>query len=197
MAIENYADLVVTAGAYANRNDAVAMMPMFLGLAEGKLNRSLRTKQMETTGSLTLANGTASLPADFLELRDARLPNRGALRQISYADLAGLSRGGEPIGFSVVGNEFRSGPGWSGPLSIVYYAKIPPLTQSSPTNWLLQSDPNVYLYALVEEISIWARDADAAGAARSLKDEAVMGLMSIDERTRFNMGSIVIGGATP
>lgn len=82
-------------------------------------------------------------------------------------------------------------------MEITYYARIPALTATDPSNWLIDKAPDVYLYGLVEEIAIWERDAAKAGAAETLKRQAIAGLGLADERLRWGNGEIAIGGPTP
>jgi hypothetical protein len=176
----NYADLLVNAGEYSGRNDAAAMFPLLLRLAEAKLNRNLRTGYQETTTSLPVVDGVATLPSDFLEAR---------------AYVAYDTRQTE---FVVSGNTIESlGTPWSGDLTLTYYAKLPPLSPTNPTNWLLDLDPNVYLYALVVEIAIWAKDVQLGQAAESMRDSAISTIMLNDENARWGRSRVVNRDLTP
>lgn len=199
MTISDYASLLIDAGEYSGRDDIAHVFPRFVGLAEAKINRMLRVGEMETSTSLAIVNGDGTLPADFLEARmivgtDGQGLSSWSVQELNrrYAD-----RGGQPAAYSVVGNIIRVRPSTTGNIAIDYYAKIPPLTPQNPTNWLLAKAPDAYLYALVEEIGIWAKDADTAGNARSLKESALLGLSLQDEAARWGNGQVVIGGLTP
>lgn len=196
--IRGYADLLVTAGNYAGRNDVAHVLPLLLGLAEEKLNNELRVGQMEKAGILNIVGNEAFLPDDFLEMREAANP---AGRQLQSVPLSVLSsrygHSGGQNSYSVVRNTIRTGAGFSGEMYIIYYARIPGLTPTNPTNWLLQLSPNTYLYALVEEIAIWSKNADLTALARGEKERAMNGVSINDERARFANARVVIGGHTP
>ena len=175
----NYGDLLVDVGEYTGRNDIAAVFPLLTRLAEAKLNRNLRTSYQETTVALPMVNGVATLPTDFLEAR-------------AYtSDGATFSR------FVISGNVITASSPWTGDLTTTYYAKIPPLSQSNPTNWLLDLDYNVYLMAVAVEVGIWAKDAEMAKAAESMRDSAISTVMLNDESARWGRARVVNRDLTP
>lgn len=198
-AIPDYGSLLIDAGEYAGRNDFAHVFPRLVGLAEAKFNRLLRVGDMEKSADLVLVDGNADLPADFIEVRTLQAPNNKPLSAWSLTELENRFRGysGYPAGYTVVGTQLRSRPAGSSTLKLTYYARIPSLTPSNPTNWLLERAPDVYLYGLVEEIAIFGGDAEKATAARSLKMEAIKGVKLDDERARWGNGQFVIGAFTP
>jgi hypothetical protein len=139
----------------------------------------MRTCQ-ETTVVLTLVNGVATLPSDFLEARTYVANNA---RQTDFL----ISR-----------DAITSlGTPWSGDLTLTYYAKIPPLSYDNPTNWLLDLDYNVYLYALVCEICIWAKNPEIYKVAESMRDSAISTVMLNDENARWGRARVVNRDLTP
>jgi len=175
-----YSDLLVDVGEYTGHNDIAAVFPLLLRLAESKLNRNLRTSYQETTIALPVTDGVATLPSDFLE---ARTYAASDVRQTK---------------FIVSGNTIESlGSPWSGDLTTVYYARIPALSLDNPSNWLLNLDYNVYLYAVAVEVGIWAKDEEMAKAAESLRDSAISTVMLNDENARWGRASVVNRDLTP
>ncbi len=199
MTIADYASLLVDAGEYSGRNDVAHLFPRFVGLAETKLNRFLRVADMEAVGTVTVTNGAGTLPTDFLEAREVKNANGLPIRAISLQQLTEsfAGRSGIPTGYAVVGSTINVRPVGDGDLTITYYGKIPALTRSNATNWLLEKAPDAYLYALVEEIAIWERDADKVSGALQLKMQALSGLKIGDERARWGNAQVVVGGPTP
>ncbi|MGT2444475.1 phage adaptor protein [Ensifer adhaerens] len=197
--IADYASLLVDAGEYSGRNDIAHLFPRFIGLAEIKLNRFLRVADMEVEASVVVTNGAGTLPTDFLEAREVKNTDGLPIRAVSLQQLSEsyAGRSGVPTGYAIVGSTINVRPFGDGDLTITYYGKIPWLTPANPTNWLLDKAPDAYLYALVEEIAIWERDADKAGAALQLKAQALSGLKIGDERARWGNGQVVVGGPTP
>ncbi|WP_077960832.1 phage adaptor protein [Ensifer adhaerens] len=197
--IADYAALLVDAGEYSGRNDIAHLFPRFLGLAELKFNRMLRVGDMETTAAIAVVDGDAPLPADYVEARQVLSASGRPIRAMPLQQLAesGPASVGCPLGYAVVGNRIKVFPAGSYGLTMTYYARIPPLSTASPTNWLLEKAPDVYLYGLVEEIAIWERDAGKAGAAQQLKMTALAGLGVADERARWGDAQMSVGGVTP
>lgn len=201
-AINGYADLLVTAGEYSSRNDIAHLFSRFIGMAEMKLNRRLRVGDMEKTATVTLTDGAGPLPTDFIEARAVSMPNGRVLRSYSLQALLGrynhrIRLTHAPDAFAIVGKTMAIRPIWGGDVQVSYYAAIPALKPSNPTNWLLDVASDIYLYALVEEIAIWAKDVAGAGAAASLKEQAIKSFIVNDEIARFGQNKISIGGPTP
>src|SRR6185312_4924309 len=59
-------------------------VPVFVTLAEARLNRRLRVRAMEARTTITLASALTALPTDFLELRTLRLTG-GTRATLGYA----------------------------------------------------------------------------------------------------------------
>jgi hypothetical protein len=197
MTITDYVSLLVDAGDYSGRDDIAHLFPRFLALAELKLNRVMRVAEMEKTAAVQLTEGEGSLPADFLEARQVLAADGRALRALPLQELSTHGASGGPLGCAIVGSAIKVRPKGGEDIRLAYYAKIPPLTTAAPGNWLIEKAPDVYLYALVEEIAVWERDAAKAGAAEALKRQAMAGLGLADERLRWGNAEIVIGGLTP
>jgi hypothetical protein len=199
MTISDYASLLVDAGEYAGREDIAHNFPRFLGLAELKLNRGLRVADMEVTDEIALIDGEGTLPADFLEAREVRNASGIPIRAVSLQQLTNscVDRSGTPAGYAIVGSTIKVRPVSDNELTVTYYARIPALAPSNPTNWLLEKAADVYLYALVTEIAIWERDAAKAQAGQQLMSLALSGLTVEDERTRWGNAKMVVGGVTP
>jgi hypothetical protein len=196
-AINGYADLLVTAGEYSGRNDIAHLFSRFLSMAETKLNRRLRVGDMEQAAIVNVAFGAGSLPTDFIEARSVTNPSGCVLRSLSLQVLMNRKGVSVPDAYAIQGRSIAVLPSWNGKLTVFYYAAIPALKPSNPSNWLLETAPDIYLYALVEEIAIWAKDVEAAGAAASLKEQAITSLSINDERARFGQNIVRIGGNTP
>lgn len=198
-AISDYASLLLDAAEYSQRSNIAHVFPRYLGMAELKLNRALRVADMEVVGTVTITSGDGTLPADLLEVREFRSPTNIPLRAMSLQQLTNAYRdqSGTPRGYAVVGSTVKVRPTADGDCQVTYYGKIPALTPSNPTNWLLTKAPDVYLYAVVAEISIAAGDAAKTQGAMQLMSMALQGLQVDDERRRWGNSQMVVGGITP
>lgn len=74
MAFTSYSDLKTTVANYLGRSDLTTQIPDFIRLAETRLARELRTRQMlkSATASMTGGDSKIALPTDFLEVRDRK-----------------------------------------------------------------------------------------------------------------------------
>ena len=76
MALTTYSTLKAEIASYLNRDDLTTHLDTFIDLAESRLNRDLRLREMETVDtSITTVSGTQAydLPTGYLEMRYASL----------------------------------------------------------------------------------------------------------------------------
>ena len=155
MAITTYAELQTAIGDWLNRADLDQKIPDFIRLAESTLNDVLRQADMVTQSTgITITSGRATLPTDALEVVYAQVGSTEdePLEQISPQQLTMLRRtrtrdAANPRFFAIIGRQIVVTPTpSSGTLDIDYYQRIPALTTSNTSNWLLTDAPHVYLY---------------------------------------------------
>lgn len=155
MAITTYAELKTAIADWLNRADLDQKIPDFIRLAESTLNDVLRQADMVTQSTgVTITSGRATLPADALEVVYAQVGSTEdePLEQISPQQLTMLRRtrtrdAANPRFYAIIGRQIVVTPTpSSGSLDIDYYQRIPALTDSNTTNWLLDDAPHVYLY---------------------------------------------------
>ena len=176
MSITNYTELQTAVASWLNRSDLTANITDFVTLAEAQLSTDLKTRSMETKTTLATVVGVNSvaLPTDMLEMR--RLQVVGTYNQpLSYRtpdeqsiDFADNSSG-QPIVFTVIGANIELAPIPDAvySLELTYVQRIPALSVSNPTNWLITNWPNAYLYASLiaatpfimndERLAMWAQ----------------------------------------
>jgi hypothetical protein len=155
MALTTYAELQTAVGDWLNRADLDQKIPDFIRLAESTLNDILRSADMVTSATSAIINGRASLPSDALEIVYAQVASTEdePLEQIAPQQLTMLRRtrtrdAANPRFFAIVGRQLVVTPSPSSSLSVDldYYQRLPALTSSNTTNWLLEDAPHVYLY---------------------------------------------------
>jgi hypothetical protein len=164
--ITTYAGLVTAVGTWLNRTDLDAMVPNFIALLEARLNRILRVPEMEANDTLTPADGVATLPTDWLQIRhvyiDASCDTE--VVPVPYSTIRRdypLASTGRPQVYAVHENEIHLAPLPSDDaeeeLTVLYYEKIPALSAQNTTNWLSESHPDIYLYGalVMAEAYIW------------------------------------------
>lgn len=165
--ITTYAGLLTAIGTWLNRSDLAAMVPNFITLLESRLNRVLRVPEMEESDTLTVTDGVATLPSDWLEIRhlywdgdiDSEIvpvPHSTIRRDYPLSTYTG-----RPQVYAVHNGDIHLAPLPSADaeeeLTILYYEKIPALSAQNTTNWLSLSHPDIYLYGALcmAEAYIW------------------------------------------
>lgn len=191
MAITTYSELKSTVADWLNRSDLTATVPTFIQLAESAFNRRLRVRQMVKRANATVDTQFFAFPSDFLEVKSFQL-NTVPLTRLTFVteDQANALRAntyltsGKPVHFSVIGTQMEVVPtpdtSYTGELT--YFAKIPALSDSNTSNWLLEYAPDLYLYGTLMQSAPYLRDDERtalwAGLHRSIMDDIV----AADER---------------
>ncbi len=147
-AIADYSDLVDKVKLFLDRGSELdQLIPTFITLAEGYLNRVLRVPDMEANGTAVVINGTFPLPDDFLQMRGVRCGGL-ALEGYSPATLLDTFGGmaGVAGGYAISGRTVMVAPVSAAPVTFTYWRRIPKLTLNTPSNWLLTTNSDIYLY---------------------------------------------------
>ena len=174
--IETFDGLVAFVTAHLELDsETAAQVPTFIRLAEYRLNRLVTAPERETSASVSASagNDTATLPADYRQLRNARLvaDSGYTLEQVTphaLYDLYGNSTG-KPVAYTITDDALIFGPVPDDDYTIrvIYKAKVPSLSSTNQTNWLLASNADAYLYATLWQAAAWLEDIDAATAFRA------------------------------
>ena len=171
MAITTYTELQASIASWLNRDDLAANVPDFIALAESSINTEVRHWRMETRAETSVSSQFTGIPADWLATIRFHLENDGTtdLRYLPRAEMqrvrseqAGST--GTPQYYGNNSGQFELLPAPDGPYSAVllYYAKVPALSDLVTTNWLLTHHPDIYLYgALLHSAPFLQEDARA------------------------------------
>lgn len=151
-----------------------------IGRAEAMFNRQLRVPQMETQTDISIVNEVTDLPADFLQLRSVYQEGSpdSPLTSMSPAGLRKLflGRSGPPKAYALENMRIMVGPVGDTLVTLLYYAKLPPLTDNNQSNWLLRDNPDLYLHQvlaiLFAKIGDRERAADHLSVAVALIEQA-------------------------
>jgi hypothetical protein len=183
-----YTELVAQVAAFSHRADLASLMPTFVGLAEDKLNRALRVRQMEEALPVTAidAFNEVALPSDFLAMKHLWATDYPQARLKPQTLEAIVSRNrfdGTPTAYAVTGSALKFDG--SGDVQGVYFKRLPSLVSNS-TNWLSEAHPDVYLWATLEALSSYTLDAGQGALFSAKAGEAVQGIQGADMRDRFS-----------
>jgi hypothetical protein len=203
MALSNYSDLQETALDVIGRTgdtSLTAYAPVAIALVEAKLNRNLRVSEMEDTATLTGTGGDYALPDDFADWRQVRIASYAPLEYVTpdwASDTYPTGGSGIPRFFTIKGSTLTVFPASSSSVILDYYQKIPPLSDSLPSNWLLGSHPDVYLFMTLSELCTYTKDPEAALLWNQRGMTAVEEVRTADRIKRYSRVTARVKGPTP
>ena len=126
----------------------------FIVLTEADFNSKLRVRKMVTQATVTVNAETASLPTDFLQVRDFYILSGSTKYPLRYMtpsqmdQTKGTSTTGIPQAYTILGDTFRFMPKPDATYTgyVNYYKKFTALSDSNTTNFILTNHPAIYLY---------------------------------------------------
>ncbi len=171
-----YSELLTEIDDWLERDDlASGVAATFVDLAEAQINRIVRHWRMEARATATADDSRIAVPDDWLETIMLTMTGNGTrpLELVSRMELGKLrdltnDSGGTPCYYTHEDGYFHiyPGPDESQAVELLYYQKIPALTDTNTSNWVLANHPDLYLYGaliqaapyLVEDqrLQVWA-----------------------------------------
>jgi hypothetical protein len=167
MTITTYATLKTAIADFLNRDDLTSVVPTFIALAEADIQRKVRHWRMETRSTAQLDTQFSAIPSDWLETIRFYLTTgeTSRLELISQAQLldrkqADGNLSGTPAYYAMTGAQFELYPVPDGTYAgeLLYFAKVPALSDSATTNWLLTNAPDAYLYGALIHSAPYLKD---------------------------------------
>lgn len=204
MAITTYAELQTAVQNWLDRTDIASYVPDYITLGEAWMQRNLRVREMVATDTLTTASGVDTLPTDFLQVISVR-SNGSPVRMLEPLDdqefnrLYGDLDAGTPKAYLISGSSIYIAPVDDTTTSTLqYYQKIPVLSGSNTTNWLLTAYPDLYLFAALAEAELMDKNPQAASIWVPRRD-ATLNEIQLSGQFRYRGPSpqIRMQGVTP
>jgi hypothetical protein len=198
MTIQTYSDLQAAIANWIARADLSPNIPDFIALFESAANRRLRLRQQESTATLTPSSGVAALPADYLAWRRLTWTGQFA-RELEYVHPSYLHAlyptlpADVPRLFTIEGGNLTVAPRDDTALTFDYFQKIPALSNTTTSNWLLAAAPDLYLFGALAEAHGFVKDAESLALWKSRRDELFDEIERLDVKTRGPAGIRVIG----
>jgi hypothetical protein len=205
MSITNYTDLKATIASYLARSDLTAQIPDFIQLAETRLRRELRIRQMlkVVTTATVAGDSTVELPSDYLQMRDLHM-NTNPVQTLGYQSPSNFYRNtnaaisGVPLQYTVLAQEFQFAPIPDGvyTLQMIYYATPPYLTTSNTSNVFLANCPDLLLYGALGEAEPYLMNDQRLATWASLYDRSLSALTVSDDQGEYGGSPLSISIAT-
>ena len=200
MAINTYQTLQDAVANWVHRpGDATitARIMDCISLVESRMSADLSGRSMELRATLTCVPSVAyvTLPTDIVEIRRLLLSSTTPQTTLKYVTPDNISKDyaygsvGQPVIYTVNGAQVQLAPvpDTAYSLELSYYQKVPPLSTTNTTNWLLAGYPNVYLYGTLAELMVYLQDANGLAINKKLYLEAVDVVNKIDWYTGSTM----------
>ncbi len=165
--LADYDELKAAIADFLNRDDLTAVIPTFIRLAESRIARDLRHWRQERRSTAQLNAQYSEIPADFMQpirFQITDLPTN-ELKPISMAQLFQMrgdrnDRTGRPEYYALTAGsiELFPTPDAQYNASLVYYGRVPALSVSNTSNWLLTEAPDAYLYGSLVHAAPYLKD---------------------------------------
>ena len=196
MALDTYAGLQTEIADWLDRADLTSKIPTFIRLFEAQAERKLRLRQMLVSNEQGTVgtDGLIALPENFLALHNLSIIDaNGNPLPITYAAKhqtdqrrTDLISAGQPrlYTLSKTAIELAPYPDTTYTYELSYWEKLPKLSTSVSSNWLLADHPDLYLYGSLmqaepylkhdERIDVWSSALATLLEDLTLADERAM-----------------------
>jgi len=199
----NYTDLQSDVALWVDRDDLALFIPRFIGIAEHRINRVLRTIDQESVITTPLSGDKYDLPVDYLEMRNIYLDGqpRVKLRFLSPENMLLSYKYTQPFppeSYTISDGKVRVAPPSDNSttptrnLVMEYYKRFPALSAVNLNNWLTDNAYDVLLYASLAECNYFLMNKEDADTWLARYEQAVDSLNTTQERARFSGGAIEV-----
>ena len=199
MSITTYSELKTAIADFLNREDLTSVIPTFIALAEAQMQREIRHYRMMKRSEGQIDSRYSPVPTTWLETIRLHIVGNDSFRlELTSMDdmlqlreqTAGIA--GRPTHYAHVGENIEVFPNPDGEydIELLYYERIPALSDTAPSNWLLEVAPDAYLYGALVQAAPYLQDDARIQVWGSLYGGAVAGINKEAERARFGGSSI-------
>lgn len=195
MPFTTYSELQTTVASYLGRSDLTNAIPDFIRLAETRLQRELRTRQMLKSATATMTGGdnTVGLPTDFLEMRDIYVQGNPRI-SVTYLSPSAFTRdartedSGRPVYYTIIGSELEFAPIPDGAytLEMLYFYKPTVLSSTNSSNVFLANYPDALLYGTLAQAEPYLMNDPRIATWAGLYDSCVELIKTSDDSSEYN-----------
>ena len=192
MPFNSYSDLQASIGRWLKRNNLSDSAPDFIALAEVRLNRRLRVRQMRNYYFNTPSQPFVTLPGDYNEAIRLTYGDK-PLTFVSEAaadacmnNVDGLNK------YTIAGNKIwlLTSIDGSSKLALHYYQGIEALSDTNTSNWLLEDAPDIYLYASLLEAEPFIKNDERIAVWSQALETAIKDLHDNDRDSQYPGGTL-------
>ena len=192
MALATYSELVSTVESYLARTDLTSIIPTFIQLAQDRMTRDLRTREMLKVATTTATDSTVELPSDFLEMREIHFQGNPPIT-LEYESPDKFFRdqltttSGLPYYYTIIAYElqFAPAPDSSMTLQMLYYSKPTYISATTSSNLYLANYSDALLYATLAEAEPYLYNDVRIETWSAMYDRAIQNIMNSDIGKKF------------
>tara|TARA_R110000744_G_scaffold289502_2_gene400389 strand:- start:559 stop:1167 length:609 start_codon:yes stop_codon:yes gene_type:complete len=199
MSLTTYAGLQAAIGDFLNRQDLTAAIPTFIELAETRISRDLAHWKQEKRVETTFNERYEVIPNDFIEALSLQHADGGRIMTMAATEMhdrrgTADNQAGKPKSVRLTAGQFElyPTPDEAYPVSLLYRAKIPALTDTNTSNWLLLDAPDVLLYGALGHSAPYLKDDARLSIWAALYQSAVDALNAENKSAR-SIGTVRMG----
>lgn len=207
MAITDYSSLKSAIRDWLTEDDATVLSDTriddLIAFLEDDLNadEDFRLLEMQAvkTSSINSGDPYVTLPTDYLEMQyvtDTSASDRPPLTYTAPETLVAQTRDpGYLAYYTIVGGKIRTypTPGTGHTLEMGYYAKIPALSDSNTTNWLLTKSRKTYLYGALVHAEAFLDNDPRIATWKALFMDAKDKLITANIKATTTGGTLQVG----
>lgn len=204
MAISTYDTLKSGIADFLNRDDLTSVIPTFIDLAQGQINRDVRHWKMETTAQQGTLDDYAYLPSGWLEIKNAQyypdINNVTKFTPLEYLSqnafderkMNSENKIGDPKYYTLAALNGTAlmmlfpQPKVSEDDKVnLSYLKSFDLGDGNNNNWLLEDFPDVYLYGSLIHAAIYLKDDERLALFSQMYGAAVQRVNASSDEAEY------------
>ena len=194
MPITTYAELKTTIADFLNRDDVAAISDTFISNAEDDLNLQLRHWRQEKRSTAEIDTQYSAIPADMLEIirfyttsGDTRPLELISQSEMLDRKFRNLNTSGQPAYYALTAGELEVYPVPDGTYTseLYYYSRIPALSDSNTSNWVLDYYSSAYLYGSLIHSAPYLKDDARIQVWAALYQNAIDAINTESEKAKF------------
>lgn len=206
MPITTYSELKTAIEEWLAHDDISGRTEDLIGLAEAGFNRRLSVRQMREVLTGTLSGATITIPDDWLEMIRFTVSSGVPVIDMTYQAPSAFftanhqTVSGFPKYYTIVGSTIHVGPTPDSTSSytytIEYIERLPVLSDTNTTNWLLTIAPDLYLFGSLLQAEPYLHNDERLPLWKMMVDNIIHELQGQDMRSRYRPGARQLPGGS-
>jgi hypothetical protein len=199
MALTTYAGLQSAIADFLDRQDLTAVIPTFIALAEARISRDVDHWKQEKRVTTVFNEQYELIPNDLIEAMSLQHVGGGRIMTMAATEMherrgAVNNLAGKPTSVRLTAGQFElyPTPDTSYNVSLLYRARIPALSDTNTSTWLLADAPDVLLYGALGNSAPYLKDDSRLPIWAALYQSAVDAL-NAESKSAKSIGTLRMG----